>query len=782
MAMTRSFEHHCICFICCFGSSNLTNTSSFLILTPDCALVMRTTWGFGLVCAVLCSTGLAVRTRGNSTEKKLAPRPALLLSFEALLRSGSQLLHLAADEKAQLLAVEDLSASNASNTSNASSERMLMDVGLALRHYHQHFFDETVCFTFDMFPQGMAGMPIGKQWKRLLKHSERLAAAGFASRGSDGLDVNDSNASNGSSSSGNTTELEISKREMQHFMFLSAMNDIFEVPLQMYEVAKLGEGKKSVAGLNCTPWLVNESRSMNLLEMLQAVGPAAPMGLDWWPSWGEEDEDASKLLRAVMGEMSGRGVATMSANFEYCVTDLGELLATKTLYQLTYRRHREDEANSTNATNMTNTTNATNSTDAAIGLLLAADDTFTLYESKQETALASAPRRLADLRTLKATYGVTGGECVNLTQGSVGSAEMDEDVNGKDRLNRINGEAGGHWTAAPYDFWKGVKVHEIIPSLGTEIGPLKLPLAGPQPSFMRRALPDSFDARAEWPNCNSIGVIRNQGSCGSCWAMAAATVMTDRFCVAFEMMNHTQKAKTGTDFGLGEDLEVLSLAPELLVQCDKTNNGCGGGRLDDAWRFLQTKGLPKESCAPYMHCPVPTQRSCDYGWEKRPYVPFRAAKEAAATAAKICEGHCEDGSPMEFFKVSQAFAAARPRDVGGMQRALLSGPLEVAYFVFSDFMSYKSGVYFRTPGAYGPLGGHAVRMLGWGTEEAFGKKPMDYWLIANSYSPRWGMHGLFKIRRGTNECGIETTPAAGVPDLRLVSGMAPVEPVEPVKP
>ena len=76
----------------------------------------------------------------------------------------------------------------------------------------------------------------------------------------------------------------------------------------------------------------------------------------------------------------------------------------------------------------------------------AADDTFTLYESKQETALASAPRRktgrradglvgstgvvlgrpnglvrmrrrrLADLRTLKATYGVTGGECVNLTQ------------------------------------------------------------------------------------------------------------------------------------------------------------------------------------------------------------------------------------------------------------------------------------------------------------------------------------------------------------------------------
>ena len=51
--------------------------------------------------------------------------------------------------------------------------------------------------------------------------------------------------------------------------------------------------------------------------------------------------------------------------------------------------------------------------------------------------------------------------------------------------------------------------------------------------------------------------------------------------------------------------------------------------------------------------------------------------------------------------------------------------------------------------------------------QELGKKAVDYWLIANSYSPHWGMHGLFKIRRGTNECGIESTPAAGTPDLDL---------------
>ncbi|KAL1422080.1 hypothetical protein MTO96_003888 [Rhipicephalus appendiculatus] len=30
-------------------------------------------------------------------------------------------------------------------------------------------------------------------------------------------------------------------------------------------------------------------------------------------------------------------------------------------------------------------------------------------------------------------------------------------------------------------------------------------------------LPESFDARKQWPNCKSISLIRDQSSCGSCW-------------------------------------------------------------------------------------------------------------------------------------------------------------------------------------------------------------------------------------------------------------------------
>lgn len=100
-----------------------------------------------------------------------------------------------------------------------------------------------------------------------------------------------------------------------------------------------------------------------------------------------------------------------------------------------------------------------------------------------------------------------------------------------------------------------------------------------------------------------------------------------------------------------------------------------------------------------------------------------------------------------------------------MRELMMRGPFEVSFFVFSDFFLYSSGVYRRSEQARGPLGGHAVRLVGWGEEQGSNGTVIPYWTLANSWG-EWGEEkGFFRMLRGVNECGIETTPAAGEPLL-----------------
>ncbi len=78
------------------------------------------------------------------------------------------------------------------------------------------------------------------------------------------------------------------------------------------------------------------------------------------------------------------------------------------------------------------------------------------------------------------------------------------------------------------------------------------------------------------------------------------------------------------------------------------------------------------------------------------------------------------------------------------------------YKYFDSNNNFCSGVYQRHSDQV--LGGHAIRILGWGVENS-----VPYWLVANSWNPDWGDKGYFKIVRGTDECGIEDDINAGLP-------------------
>ena len=88
-----------------------------------------------------------------------------------------------------------------------------------------------------------------------------------------------------------------------------------------------------------------------------------------------------------------------------------------------------------------------------------------------------------------------------------------------------------------------------------------------------------------------------------------------------------------------------------------------------------------------------------------------------------------------------------------------------AFFVYRSFLSYMSGVYEKRGIFDKKLGGHAIKILGYGVDNATGT---PYWLVANSWNEEWGDGGFFKIRRGQNDCQIENFvlnggPVAGTP-------------------
>ncbi len=70
------------------------------------------------------------------------------------------------------------------------------------------------------------------------------------------------------------------------------------------------------------------------------------------------------------------------------------------------------------------------------------------------------------------------------------------------------------------------------------------------------------------------------------------------------------------------------------------------------------------------------------------------------------------------------------------------GSVEAGFMVYKDFLHYRSGVYQHVSGDQ--LGGHAVRLVGWGEENG-----VPYWLAANSWNTDWGDNGFFKVRPKT---------------------------------
>jgi cathepsin B len=150
-----------------------------------------------------------------------------------------------------------------------------------------------------------------------------------------------------------------------------------------------------------------------------------------------------------------------------------------------------------------------------------------------------------------------------------------------------------------------------------------------------------------------------------------------------------------------------------------------------AWRYLTNTGIVTDTCFPYSS-----------GSGTVPHCPHGQCQDTSEDYVKY---KCTAGSIVE---------ATTPDEI--KSEIYAHGPMETAFDVYEDFMNYKSGVYHHVTGKLD--GGHAVKILGWGTESG-----MDYWLCANSWGTSWGMDGFFKIKQG--DCGIDSSVYACTPKV-----------------
>jgi C1A family cysteine protease len=206
-------------------------------------------------------------------------------------------------------------------------------------------------------------------------------------------------------------------------------------------------------------------------------------------------------------------------------------------------------------------------------------------------------------------------------------------------------------------------------------------------------LPPTLDWRNN--SGNWVTSIKSQGNCGSCWAFATAGVLESVVKIA-------KNNKTNLD-----------LSEQTLVSCSGAGD-CGGGYTTKAADFVKSTGIPRESCFPY-------------------------------TATNAACNPCDDWQSKTARITSWDWYGDEPAE--DLETALQDGPISTFMIVYSDFYSYTSGIYERTPGS-NEEGGHAVVIIGY-------NDPQKYWICKNSWDTDWGEDGFFRIRMGNSEIGTQ---------------------------
>ncbi|KAH0574243.1 Cathepsin L [Spironucleus salmonicida] len=228
-------------------------------------------------------------------------------------------------------------------------------------------------------------------------------------------------------------------------------------------------------------------------------------------------------------------------------------------------------------------------------------------------------------------------------------------------------------------------------------------------------LPKTLD----WRVSGVVGSIQDQVFCGSCWAFSATATLESRINV---QLLKTKQA----------DKPFITVSPQQVVDCYwnftgdilTQSTGCEGGDENAVLAFW-------------------AQKKQMFITEEKNY-PYIGQND-------FCK---ENESNMSVNIIEYKTVPAN--DVQALKTALLNGPVSVGISVTKSLLSYQGGVYRDENCSSNPEDiSHAVNVVGWGVSEIF----EEYWIVRNSWSPRWGDNGYIYIAIAGNICSVMSIAA-----------------------
>jgi cathepsin L len=222
-----------------------------------------------------------------------------------------------------------------------------------------------------------------------------------------------------------------------------------------------------------------------------------------------------------------------------------------------------------------------------------------------------------------------------------------------------------------------------------------------------QAFPTTFN----WRNYGAVTAVKNQGSCGSCWAFAAAAFL--------ESEGIRRKQFTNTTL----------LSDQYLYWCTASGTyRCNGGNPIVAVDYGIARGMPLQSTYPYR---------INYVYSSICTAPIVSSR------AK----YTNSGRALQYY--SSTTRSTDATIIG----YLLQRPLVIAvdaslWYMYAPVLTdpIANKIFKCSVNTGSPVLNHAVLLVGY---------TQDAWIIKNSWGTGWGDRGYIYISRNTSvNCGI----------------------------